>query len=32
MEYAESILELMGNTPMVRLTRVAREPGPTAES
>ena len=28
MEYAESILELMGNTPMVRLTRVTRELGP----
>jgi cystathionine beta-synthase len=28
MEYANSILELMGNTPMVRLTRVTRELGP----
>jgi cystathionine beta-synthase len=28
MEYAESILELMGNTPLVRLTRVTRDLGP----
>ncbi|HUG48128.1 MAG TPA: cystathionine beta-synthase [Candidatus Limnocylindria bacterium] len=28
MEYAESILELMGNTPLVRLSRVTRELGP----
>ncbi len=28
MEYAESIIELMGNTPMVRLTRVTRDLGP----
>jgi cystathionine beta-synthase len=28
MEYAESILELIGNTPLVRLTRVTRELGP----
>jgi len=28
MEYAQSILELMGNTPMVRLTRVTRDLGP----
>ncbi|MEA2678185.1 MAG: cystathionine beta-synthase [Chloroflexota bacterium] len=28
MDYAESILELMGNTPMVRLTRVTRDLGP----
>src|SRR4051812_9105354 len=28
MEYAESILDLMGNTPLVRLTRVTRELGP----
>jgi cystathionine beta-synthase len=27
MEYAESILELVGNTPLVRLTRVTRELG-----
>ncbi len=28
MEYAESILDLVGNTPLVRLTRVTRELGP----
>jgi cystathionine beta-synthase len=28
MEYAASILDLMGNTPLVRLTRVTRELGP----
>ena len=28
MDYAESILELVGNTPLVRLTRVTRELGP----
>ena len=28
MEYAESILELIGNTPLVRLTRVTRDLGP----
>ena len=28
MDYAESIIELMGNTPLVRLTRVTRELGP----
>jgi cystathionine beta-synthase len=28
MEYAESILELVGNTPLVRLTRVTRDLGP----
>jgi cystathionine beta-synthase len=28
MEYAESILDLIGNTPLVRLTRVTRELGP----
>ncbi len=28
MEYAESILELIGNTPLVRLSRVTRELGP----
>jgi cystathionine beta-synthase len=28
MEYAQSILELIGNTPLVRLTRVTRELGP----
>ena len=28
MEYAENILELIGNTPLVRLTRVTRELGP----
>jgi cystathionine beta-synthase len=28
MEYAESILDLMGNTPLVRLTRVTRDLGP----
>ena len=28
MEYAESIIDLIGNTPMVRLTRVTRELGP----
>jgi cystathionine beta-synthase len=30
MEYAESILDLVGNTPLVRLTRVTRELGPRA--
>src|SRR5207342_1314882 len=30
MEYAESIIELVGNTPLVRLTRVSRELGPLA--
>ena len=30
MDYAESILELIGNTPLVRLTRVTRELGPVA--
>jgi cystathionine beta-synthase len=30
MEYAESILDLVGNTPLVRLTRVTRELGPQA--
>ena len=29
MDYAESILDLVGNTPLVRLTRVTRELGPT---
>ena len=29
MEYAESILELIGNTPLVRLTRVTRDLGPS---
>jgi cystathionine beta-synthase len=28
MDYAESILDLMGNTPLVRLTRVTRDLGP----
>ena len=28
MEYAESIIDLIGNTPLVRLTRVTRELGP----
>ncbi len=28
MEYAESILDLVGNTPLVRLTRITRELGP----
>jgi cystathionine beta-synthase len=28
MEYAESILDLMGNTPLVRLSRITRELGP----
>ncbi|HEY7600024.1 MAG TPA: pyridoxal-phosphate dependent enzyme, partial [Candidatus Limnocylindrales bacterium] len=28
MEYAESILDLVGNTPLVRLTRLTRELGP----
>ena len=28
MEYAESILDLMGNTPMVRLSRITRDLGP----
>ena len=28
MEYAESILDLIGNTPLVRLTRVTRDLGP----
>ena len=28
MQYAESILELVGNTPLVRLTRVTRDLGP----
>ncbi len=28
MDYAESILDLVGNTPLVRLTRVTRELGP----
>ncbi len=31
MEYAESILELMGNTPLVRLTRITRALGPPDE-
>ena len=30
MQYAESILELVGHTPLVRLTRVTRELGPGA--
>ncbi len=30
MEYAESILDLIGRTPLVRLTRVTRELGPAA--
>ena len=30
MEYAESISDLIGNTPLVRLTRVTRELGPLA--
>ena len=29
MDYAESILDLVGNTPLVRLTRVTRELGPS---
>src|SRR6476469_8901632 len=29
MEYAESIIDLIGNTPLVRLTRVTRDLGPT---
>jgi cystathionine beta-synthase len=28
MEYAESILDLVGNTPLVRLSRITRELGP----
>ena len=28
MQYAESILDLVGNTPLVRLTRVTRDLGP----
>ncbi|MEZ0241677.1 MAG: pyridoxal-phosphate dependent enzyme, partial [Chloroflexota bacterium] len=28
MKYAESILDLVGNTPLVRLTRVTRNLGP----
>jgi hypothetical protein len=28
MQYAESILELVGDTPLVRLTRVTRDLGP----
>ncbi|HEY0443828.1 MAG TPA: pyridoxal-phosphate dependent enzyme, partial [Candidatus Limnocylindrales bacterium] len=31
MEYAETILDLVGNTPLVRLTRVTRELGPVAD-
>ena len=31
MEYAESILELMGNTPLVRLTRITRDLGPSEQ-
>ena len=31
MEYAESILDLVGNTPLVRLSRVTRELGPQAD-
>jgi cystathionine beta-synthase len=31
MEYAESILELMGNTPLVRLSRVTRDLGPSEQ-
>jgi cystathionine beta-synthase len=31
MEYAESIVELVGNTPLVRLTRIPRELGPPAD-
>jgi cystathionine beta-synthase len=31
MEYAESIIDLIGNTPLVRLTRVTRDLGPTAK-
>ena len=30
MEYAESILDLVGSTPLVRLTKMTRELGPTA--
>ncbi|CAN5757367.1 cystathionine beta-synthase [soil metagenome] len=30
MEYAESILELVGNTPLVRFTRITRDLGPQA--
>src|SRR5687768_1310481 len=30
MEYAESILDLMGNTPLVRLSRITRDLGPAA--
>src|SRR5690242_2211223 len=29
MEYAESIIDLIGNTPLVRLTRLTRDLGPT---
>jgi cystathionine beta-synthase len=31
MEYAESILDLVGNTPLVRLSRVTRELGPAEQ-
>ena len=31
MEYAESILELVGDTPLVRLTRVTRDLGPASD-
>lgn len=31
MEYAETILDLVGNTPLVRLTRVTRDLGPVDE-
>ena len=31
MEYAQSILELIGNTPLVRLTRVTRDLGPAEQ-
>ena len=31
MEYAESILDLVGNTPLVRLTRVTRDLGPAGD-
>src|SRR5258708_3513430 len=31
MKYAESILDLVGNTPLVRLSRVTRELGPIAQ-
>ena len=31
MQYAESILDLVGGTPLVRITRVVRDLGPASD-